>query len=409
MVSLEQLQIVDEVAADAVANLRASIDSQSTGNKTLAAPGLRGLVVGRLNMHADGDDNRHLFVEAALGIQGGSCKTLTHAQGTALLWWLDDGGANLVPAIVNAARIAAGQLELPGTETKGEEKMAEGEVHWTKDGEKVAKFWAWTVENGLSAPDVTKALGVADIANYEGEKVDALHACQALIKAAEQRAIVGNLATTDREHGEAAVIAFTKTAVYTPSGVEVSITARQGATAQDVAATALALVGGIETLTELGWKTEPTERVRYIPQPSIQPPPVKGQGPLPRGAQPPPTPPSTPDTVGPPAPPQPMIAGPPQGEQIMEAVKITVDLSKSRRPQVAFWGDGRQYADLWWSFGGAKLLEVSPSLVLQGWTAEHFDAVGAEYAIACHVFYTLSEKLTSKGKPYKDITRVEVD
>jgi len=418
MISLEQINQVDAAVADSIANLRASIASRPLADQKPAASGLRGVLVGRLNAIAGGTAGRHVFLETAAGIEGGSSKDLTHAQAASIMYWLGEGGDKWVPRIVEASEKARGQMPLPiEQEQEGDQPVAEEQqkgadsaVHWTGDDETVQAFWAWTVKRGLSEAQVYEALQVDDLAKYEHGKVDARYACDMLIEHIQRRELRASFELTDREHGEAAVIVFTKDDIYTPGGLCVSITARQGATAEDVAATCLALTGALEILGEFGWGTE--GRVRYVPEPSASPPDLDDdeEEPEPSG---PPTTTAPPIPGDEPSAQPPASSAPPQpsttGERLLSAVKVKIGTTQSGSPQVEFYAAGHRFADLRWSFGGQALLDVSPTLVAKGWKAAHFDKVGTEYQLPCRVVWRESDKTTSAGNPYKDVVRVEVD
>ena len=131
------------------------------------------------------------------------------------------------------------------------------------------------------------------------------------------------------------------------------------------------------------------------------------QPPAPAAAAPPPAPtqaapPPPPATGVPPAPEQAAAPASTINKVTVEPidqVRVTMPTDKSR---VEFWRAGRKYPEVHWGLGGEPLMEIAPTLVAAGWTAEHFDAVGAKYQLNLLVSWIPSPK----DAKYKDITKV---
>lgn len=70
--------------------------------------------------------------------------------------------------------------------------------------------------------------------------------------------LIDKLRFPDPEHREAKAIAWTT--MIAPDGTQVNVTAREGASADMVAATVLALTGAARLLDELGYVTQKTRR-----------------------------------------------------------------------------------------------------------------------------------------------------
>ena len=111
-----------------------------------------------------------------------------------------------------------------------------------------------------------------------------------------------------------------------------------------------------------------------------------------------PAPPPAPSSSVPPTPPTSSTAS---NEEAIDTVKITAPSGKA---VVEFWRAGRKYPELKWALGGEALLKIAPTLTAAGWTAEHFEAIGQEYALSLKVYWVVSPK----NPKWKDITRVEL-
>lgn len=106
---IDAINAIDPKAADWLATLIASADQFKNEN---TKPGFRGVMVGKFDQHEIDEESRHLLCLAVSGHE--SSKDMDPRYWPAIAYWLDDGGAALVPAIVSAIRKAQGQAELPG-------------------------------------------------------------------------------------------------------------------------------------------------------------------------------------------------------------------------------------------------------------------------------------------------------
>lgn len=125
--------------------------------------------------------------------------------------------------------------------------------------------------------------------------------------------------------------------------------------------------------------------------------------PLPLGT-PAPLPPGTP--APPPAPPTPQTPQPgPKPVQVLQCIKIKIVPRTDGKSEIHFFGQGAQYPNL-------KLIREIPELVEfmspmgQGaWLDQHMRAPG-EYQYPCKVQWCESDKLNSKGNPYKNVVGI---
>ena len=382
MVTLEQLQVIDEQAADWVATLRASVDARPEAEqKQPAVEGMRGLAVGKLatafkNGLRDKDeitDCRHRFVEVAFGIEGGSSNQFTQAQASALAYWLDDGGDGVVDKVVKAAILAAGQQRTDalldaaqelGAEVRPEEET-KMEKHWIEENGSESKFWQYVTGMGLTPVDVYEALGVEQIAQTDKSKAEVVD----LLKSAQQgqRAALREKLQPAQEvaHSEAQAIAFMD--VYTPDGVRMGVTAREGASAKTVAATTLTLMEAWDLLKELGCLSHPNQlsaTARKPPQSTTPVPQPRVPVSAPAGT----APPSTPAAPSPPtAPRSPATPGgngkTKGGTAALEKITVNAD------GQAQFHVEGFR-----WPFKDSRGGEVISKLFDTdlGWTPGHF-------------------------------------
>jgi hypothetical protein len=155
--------------------------------------------------------------------------------------------------------------------------------HWIEDTEARKRFWAFVKNTlNLTEDEAHTALGVESTKDFDGD----MHTAKALLEDyaanVETYRIVNALQPQDQQHAEARVVAFAD--IYAPNGVCVSLTAREGATADSVALTALALVAAMETLEHLGWATNGRRKAKEkaLPHAIAEPPePVGNQPPQP--------------------------------------------------------------------------------------------------------------------------------
>lgn len=119
-------------------------------------------------------------------------------------------------------------------------------------------------------------------------------------------------------------------------------------------------------------------------------------------APPSPAPQPAPQPVGgtpPPAAPQ--EAG---GELRLRAVKVTSTPRTDGKAEVGFYRKGDKFAEVrYWAFPDDLVAAFAPVAQFE---PIHFEKAG-EWALSCDVIYSLSEKTSRKGNPYKDFVRVE--
>ena len=133
--------------------------------------------------------------------------------------------------------------------------MTEKEVHWMTDDATRRKFWVYAKGDlGLTEDEVHEALSVESTKDFDGDKDMALAMLKAYAVDIDDRRLVKSLKPQDlppgsREHSVAFCDAFA------PDGTRIAVTAREGATPDAVALTALALWDGVQILTRLGWTT----------------------------------------------------------------------------------------------------------------------------------------------------------
>jgi len=271
MVTLEQINAVSPEASDWIATLRASVDSHDAQTREQkATSGMQGLFVGKLSKATGQADkeaqtaDRHTFIEAVFGVEGGSSKTLSQAQCHATVTWLDDGGTALVPKIVEAARAATDvvvqEAVALGAQIKPE-STEERKMHWSEQNGSERKFWEFVDKLGLSPADVYEKVGQDRLQDFPSKE-----SVVELLKAAadgKRAEIKEGLKPQEAVHGEARTIAFLD--VYAPDGTMVSLTARQGARPDDVVDTALALTDAWGTLKDLGFTQVPARPPRRAP------------------------------------------------------------------------------------------------------------------------------------------------
>lgn len=242
--------------------------------------------------------------------------------------------------------------------------------HWLEDEKAQGKFCAYVAETGLSKKQVFGLLKPA-------ASIEALA-----------------LEPQEASHGEAQAIAWAD--VYAPDGTRISLTARQGATADDVVATAIAWQKAWAMLQGLGWTPTPGQARQQ--QREAQPKPTAPQQQIPAAPPPLTSTPPPPSASAPPTPPSDSGNG---NVEMIDTVRVTAPKGK---PQVEFWRTGRKYPELKWSLGGKALMEIAPTLVAAGWTPAHFDNVGQEYQLALKIHWTPSPK----NPKWKDVTAVEL-
>ena len=107
-----------------------------------------------------------------------------------------------------------------------------------------------------------------------------------------------------------------------------------------------------------------------------------------------------------PPPPPNMPAMPPAGGGVIIATKMAIKSTTSSGAKVDFYAAGHRYADLTWP-KAESLIESFPVVAQAGYAPAHF-VIGQEYAINWQLTWANSERVNSKGTPYKDITGITI-
>lgn len=132
--------------------------------------------------------------------------------------------------------------------------------HWTMDDKarvQIARL-AKELAVDLTEPDTMSAVfGVERLREYPGDLDNAMRRMRDWAIEREV-ALIDHLHTREADHHEAQTIAWTY--LIAPDGTQINVTAREGATADSVAATVLALTGGARILGELGFTTQKQQR-----------------------------------------------------------------------------------------------------------------------------------------------------
>jgi len=131
-----------------------------------------------------------------------------------------------------------------------EAPQVEVPAHWIFNDAAQKAFMARVGKLNLDQSDVLTALGeVEKVSDYDGDLEAALYALTNYATRRDMLTLDG-LQPQPAKHHEAQAIAWVT--VYTAEGTPINVTARQVASADDVAATVLALVGGLDLLKEVG-------------------------------------------------------------------------------------------------------------------------------------------------------------
>ena len=254
--------------------------------------------------------------------------------------------------------------------------------HWVDQGDTKDKFLQFVRESGL---DKKAVLALFKEGQTEQERAKALEAL--------------DLHSQEVLHSEARAGAYSD--MYAPDGLKINVWARQGADVDTVLQSALAVWEASKVLRTFGFGHVVNGR-----QPARQP---TQQG---NGSQWP----ETTTTQG---------NGNGSGDKYIDTEFIKIGTDSKDNPCVEFWRPGRQYAEIKWNLGVEDLLALVPWLAerdlsitvenpADGSTVTVTDPKRVlaipgktEHPVRCRVFYVLSDKTNSKGKPYKDIVRVE--
>jgi hypothetical protein len=141
-------------------------------------------------------------------------------------------------------------------ETRAEAiEIIDAEQHWAFDDVKRRDLAAHARNLGVDLTDkdtFESVYGVKRLHQFSGSPEDAQR-CVADYARKRERALIENLRFRESQHAEARAVAWTN--VLTPDGQQINVTAREGASADAVVATVLALTGALRTLQDLGFKS----------------------------------------------------------------------------------------------------------------------------------------------------------
>lgn len=130
--------------------------------------------------------------------------------------------------------------------------MTKKEAHWMEDDSTRKRFWAYAKGDlGLTEDEVHEALSVESTKDFDGDKDMARAMLKAYAVDVDARRLVKSLKPQPPTSDNPRTVAFCD--VFAPDGTRIAVTAREGATADTVALTALALWDGAQILTRLGW------------------------------------------------------------------------------------------------------------------------------------------------------------
>ena len=128
--------------------------------------------------------------------------------------------------------------------------------HWSTSEAGRATFTRAVHNLGLDEREALKALWVTRLEDFDGTPEDAVEALFAHASERHEK-LYAELRPSYHDHAEAGVVAITD--VYLPDGTQIRVTARQGATSDDIALTVLALKNALGKLGKFGiHTTEPS-------------------------------------------------------------------------------------------------------------------------------------------------------
>jgi hypothetical protein len=147
--------------------------------------------------------------------------------------------------------------------TRSEAIETDALEHWAFDEKSSARkeLAAFANQMGVDLKDketFQAALEVERLHHFPGSLEDAKRQVADYALEREHKLIDRLSFDDDPVHAEALAVAWTN--VKAPGGYQINVTARQGATADEVAATVLALTGALRTLEEVGFTTVNTRR-----------------------------------------------------------------------------------------------------------------------------------------------------
>ena len=136
----------------------------------------------------------------------------------------------------------------------------EADIHWAHDPDTQAAIAKLARDLGVDLRDADTfqvVFKVDRLRDFEGTPEQAKERLRwwAVLR---ERALIDTLVFDAPEHAEAKAIAWTN--IITPDGVQISVTAREGASVDSVVATTLALTGTLRKLERLGFVSTKTRR-----------------------------------------------------------------------------------------------------------------------------------------------------
>lgn len=358
-----------------------------------APKALRGRLMGILARLFDEDDDRHLFIEKLTGVKGGSTTKLSAAMVKSLL--------NLHSKNGDAAYYTIWAYVQAGAEEVQASTASPVRGSTPPPADPVVQE---ALDMGAEVTPAPPETGDPTEAKYDSDGLDTLPQCAV------------NASWYMR----------------TPGGAVFLITYRD----YDDGRMWSRAINGLNKLKEADWSPcdrsgNPPPTVitqRALMQAQAGPPPAQARQAAPTAgapAGPPPQGAPSPAPARSPAQPAAPAAQAATGEELsMHIVKVGMaEPAKDGTPTIGLFISGHQWPDLRWSFGADRFVDeilppVNEALRIAGaneWEPGHFQPyvkdgklVNPEYTdIAWTVYYTLSQKLTSQGNPYKDVVRAE--
>jgi hypothetical protein len=275
---VQQISEAEPDLGDALNVLLASVASfDERARTTLASNEIRGLFQSNLEKATGRDTaddrkrDRYLFTETVFGIPGGSASALTHAQSYGTTAWISKY-KHMVPRIVASALRVRGQQELLLTTSERLNVARSAMAVVTTDDDPVVEA---ARELGASVRERSKQVGDNNDHWLSGETETAFveyvkstgldkRSVFALFERGKTKA---KLSPQEATHNEARVIAFCEMYV---GNMRVNITAREGATPDDVLDVVVALLDATNRLDALGLTS--TKKNDPAPQTTIAPP-----------------------------------------------------------------------------------------------------------------------------------------
>lgn len=204
-------------------------------------------------------------------------------------------------------------------------------------------------------------------------------------------------------HREAAVIVYGD--LVTPDGVGVNFTMREGATPEAALEAIYNYINCVRYLADKHGFTPVLGNWAYDTWKGIGR--NNGQPARPQGAPAPAATSQAPPPAGAPAAPgaptTPAVQQGVGGELKLQIAKVKV-VPRTNDTEVQLFGVGHKWPDLR-TWGTPEEL-VERFAVVAGFQANDFQRA-QEFNLTCDAVYTLSEKVSSKGNPYKDLVRVQ--